>query len=143
MNKTMKKMLAITTIAVMLLSMLALTSCGGSLEMQISDDNAMTVTADNASVDGSVTSGGLTVEENSVISIDSALEKGTITIEFFRVEGIDDTVALPDFEGQEAEFTAIVGVGDSSEGSGFADGTFYVRATVNEKATGTVEIKVN
>ena len=138
----MKKRLLAVVIMVLMTAMLAMVSCSSSeFGGEVKNEKEMTITAENAEADESLSTGTLEVGENEQITVDSNLEEGAIKIEFISSEGFDDIEEVPDLEGAEAAYTTEVGEVESQAVS-FGGGSFIVRATVTEKATGTVEIRV-
>ena len=137
----MKRIISIIIAAVMAVSMLAMTSCtkeefSGSVE----SDKNMTIKAVKADTGDFFATGTLVVEEGEQISIDTDLESGAITVEFIRSEGDDNPEELPEMDG-EATYTAYLS-GTTSEAVSFGAGSFMIKPTVTEKATGTITITV-
>lgn len=104
------------------------------------DEKSMTITAVNAAADDYFMSGTLEVDEGESIKIAPDLEKGSIKLEFVSAEGNDNIDELPELDG-EAVVTANVS-GTQEQAYGGSTGSFMVKATVTEKATGTVEITI-
>ena len=137
----MKRLLSIIAIAVMAVSMLAMVSCGKhEFSGNIDGDKNMTIKAVNAETGDYFVTGTLVVDEGEEISIDTALEKGEITVEFFASEGIDNIDELPELDGN-AKYTAYLRETDSQTIS-FGTGSFMIKPTVTEDATGTVTITI-
>ena len=137
----MKRILSIITAAVLAVSMLAMVSCGGSDFSGIVDsDKDMTINAVNAGTGEYFVTGTLVVDEGEQIAIDTALEKGEITVEFIgsaEEESIDE---LPELDG-DATYTAYLS-GTNSQAVSFGAGSYMVKVTATERATGTIEISV-
>lgn len=123
------------------LVMMTLAACGKS-EFTVSEntENRMVITAENAAKDAFFMVGSLSAEEGDKIAITSGIERGEIKVELVPASGEGSSEALPETNG-EALLTAFVGSGDGISGTVPAD-TYYLRATVLEKATGTVTIEV-
>ncbi len=137
----MKKIISIITIAVLAVSMLAMASCSKhEFSGQLDDEKNMTITAVKADAGDYFVTGTLEVGEGEQITIDTNLESGEITLEFLRSEGEDNIDELPDVDG-EATYTAYLS-GTDSQTVSFGAGSFMLKPTVKEKATGTVSIKV-
>ncbi|MBR2390710.1 MAG: hypothetical protein IKA94_07950 [Mogibacterium sp.] len=137
----MKRFISIMALVVLTVSMIAMTSCGKSeLSGQIDGDKNMTINAVKADKGEFFLSGSLEVEEGEQIVIDTNLEAGEITLEFIASEGSGNIDELPDTDA-EATYTAYLS-GTDSQTVSFGAGSFMVKPTVTEKATGTVEITV-
>ena len=137
----MKKIVSIIAIAVMAVSMLAMVSCGKhELSGQVDSDKSMTSNAVNADTGDYFVTGTLEVEEGEEIAIDTKLEKGEITVEFLGSVGESNAEELPDMDG-EATYTAYLS-GTDSQAVSFGAGSFMIKPTVTDKATGTVTITV-
>ena len=137
----MKRIISIILVAVLAVSMLAMTSCGkkefsGSVE----DDKNMTITAVKADAGDYFATGSLVVEEGEEITIDSDLESGAITVEFLGSSEEQSAEELPEMDG-EATYTAFL-EGTNTQSVSFGAGTFMIKPTVTEKATGTIKITV-
>ena len=137
----MKKLLSIMAVMVLTASMLTMVSCGKSeLSGETIDDKSMTITASRADTGDFFATGSLVFEEGEQLSIEPNLESGEMTIEFISAEGMDNPDELPDVEG-DAQYTAHVSSDDEQTVS-MPAGSYMVKATVAEKATGTVAINV-
>ena len=125
----------------LVVSMAMMTSCGKE-EFGVTDNSekSMTINAQNAGKDLFFLSGSLELEEGQKIEITSALEKGTVELGFVSSEGMDNIDELPDTEA-EPMITAIV-TGEEVQTYGMTPGSYLVKATVLEKATGTITINV-
>ena len=137
----MKRIISIVLVAVLTVSMLAMTSCGkkefsGSVE----DDKNMTITAVKADAGDYFATGSLVVEEGEQVTIDTDLESGAITVEFLGSSEEQSAEELPEMDG-EATYTAFL-EGTNTQSVSFGAGTFMIKPTVTEKATGTVKITV-
>ena len=138
----MKRKSLFVSIMVLAIAMLTMISCGGpEFTGEILGDNEMNITAKNADTDSVILTGTLAVGEDEQITIDSNLENGSVQIEFISSEGYDNMEELPDMDNAEAKFTAYVS-GVESQAVSFGGGEYMVRATVTEKATGTIDILV-
>ena len=79
----MKRIISIIVVAVLAVSMLAMTSCGkkefsGSLD----DEKNMTITANRADEGDYFMTGTLEVADGEEVTIDSNLESGSISVQF-------------------------------------------------------------
>lgn len=137
----MKRIVSIIVIAVLAVSMLAMTSCGKSeLSGQVTDEKHMTVNAVNSSKGDYYVTGTLVVEENEQVVIDSKLEKGSIEVQFISAEGEGSIDELPETDGEPVYKTNLSGT--DSQTVSFGGGSFMIKPVVTEKATGTIEISV-
>ena len=137
-----KKLLAVCV--VVLMAMFAMASCSQSEFGGMASDSGkeINLNAKNADEDSAVMPGGIEVGEDEQITIDSQLEEGKMTIEFFSVEeGAEDVEEMIEEEGLKATYTAYIN-GTESQAVSFGGGYYMVRATVTEKANGTVDILV-
>ncbi len=129
----MKKLL----FAIIVLSALMMTACSKSeFIMSENTEKAMTIKAENANVDDFFMIGTLTVGEGEQITITSNLEKGAVKVELIGVPENQSIDEVPDLE-IEPTYTDTVEVGSAS-----LVGDYMVKATVTEKATGTIDINV-
>lgn len=137
----MKKTLIACIIAVLLLS--ALTACGRT-EMAITENTGKRITleAGRASKDTCLVTGSLEVEEGEQVTVVSGLKKGEIRIEILAPAGMDDSNTIPDVNGADVIMNVLIGPGNSASGT-MAAGTYLLRATCTEKATGTITVEVN
>lgn len=137
----MKKLFSVFAVIVLAASMLAMVSCGKSeLTGETIDDKSMTVTASKADTGDYFVTGSLVFEEGEQLSIEPDLESGEMTIEFINAEGMDDPDELPELDG-DAQYTAFIS-GTNSQTVSMPSGTYMVKVTVTDKATGTVAINV-
>ena len=128
-------------IIVILILMLTLTACGKS-EFGVSENTGkqMTVTAQNADKDAFFVVGSLDVADGEQIVITSKLTKGSVRVEIVAASEKQSIDKLPDMNG-EAIITADLESGESVSGT-VAAGSYHLRATCLEKATGTILIEV-
>lgn len=137
----MKKIVSIIAIAVLAVLMLAMVSCGKhEFSGNVESDKNMTINAVNADKGDYFVTGTLVVDEGEEIAIDTALEKGEITLEFIGSEGEGNIDELPEVD-SDATYTAYLS-GTDSQAASFGAGSFMVKPTVTDKATGTVTITV-
>ena len=126
-------------IAVILAAMM-LASCGKS-EFGVTEntEKVMVITAINAEKDAFFMVGSLEVEEGDEISIAADLTKGSVRVEL--VGAPEETIEnMPDLSG-EAAITANLQRTDGASGT-VKPGSYLLRATCLETASGTVEILV-
>ena len=137
----MKRLLSIIAITVLAVFMLAMVSCGKhEFSGNLDDDKNMTINAVNADTGDYFVTGTLVVEDGEQVSIDTALDKGEITVEFIASEGEGNIDELPEVDG-DATYTAYLS-GTNSQAVSFGAGSFMIKPTVTDKATGTVTITV-
>ena len=135
----MRKIHTLTAAAILTLSSLMLVSCGKSEFNVISDtDKRIVISAENAAEDDAVSTGALVVDDGEEVVITSDLTKGTIRVEIVEAPG-DGSDDLPE-TGGEAIMTANVQKTDSATAE-FAAGSYLVKATCLEEATGTVVVE--
>lgn len=138
----MKKTTLSAVILVLILALPALTACGKS-EFAVTENTGkrMTISAANAAKDAFFMVGSLEVEEGEQIAINADLAKGTIMVEIVKAAAEQSIDEFPDLNA-EAVIMATLKATDSTAGTVGA-GSYMVRATCLEKATGTIEIDVN
>ena len=137
----MKKIISIIAIAALAVSMFAMTSCSKhEFSGQTDGDKNMTINAVNADKGDYFVTGTLVVDEGEEVAIDTQLEKGEITVEFIAAEGEGSIDELPELDG-DATYTAYLS-GTNSQTVSIGAGSFMIKPTVTDKATGTVTITV-
>ena len=138
----MKRMTSFTMIIALVLSMLVLTACGKS-EFGLSEntEKKMTITAENADKDAFFMVGSLEVADGEPIAITSNLTKGSVRVEIVGTPEEQSIDQIPDMNA-EATLTADLKSTDSVSGTVEA-GTYMLKATCLEKATGTVLVEVS
>lgn len=137
----MKKIISIIAIAALAVSMFAMTSCSKhEFSGQTDGDKNMTINAVNADKGDYFVTGTLVVDEGEEVAIDTQLEKGEITVEFIAAEGEGSIDELPELDG-DATYTAYLS-GTNSQTVSIGAGSFMIKPTVTDKATGTVSITV-
>ena len=137
----MKRMTSFTMIIALVLSMLVLTACGKS-EFGLSEntEKKMTITAENADKDALFMVGSLEVADGEQIAITSNLTKGSVRVEIIGTPEEQSIDQIPDMNA-EATLTADLKSTDSVSGT-VETGTYMLKATCLEKATGTVLVEV-
>ena len=137
----MKRMTSFTMIIALVLSMLVLTACGKS-EFGLSEntEKKMTITAENADKDAFFMVGSLEVADGEQIAITSNLTKGSVRVEIVGTPEEQSIDQIPDMNA-EAALTADLKSTDSVSGT-VETGTYMLKATCLEKATGTVLVEV-
>ena len=137
----MRKVPVMVFISIMIISVFAMTSCSKPIfNLTDNTEKAMTIEAKNAAVDDFFMVGSLTVSEGEEISVTSDLEKGSVKLEFIAEQEEQSIDELPNLDGEPA-FTAPVS-GDDKVSCAVGKGDYMLRATVTEKATGTIQIDV-
>lgn len=120
---------------------LALTGCGGSsFGLTENSEKRMVITAERAAKDAFFMVGSLEVEEGERVAIRAELTKGEIEVEIVPAPAEQSIDELPDFSG-EAVLTAKLKSGEGAAGTVNA-GSYLLRATCLERASGTVVIEV-
>lgn len=137
----MKRMTSFTMIIALVLSMLVLTACGKS-EFGLSEntEKKMTITAENADKDSFFMVGSLEVADGEQIAITSNLTKGSVRVEIIGMPAEQSIDQIPDLN-VEPTITSNLKSTDSVSGTVEA-GTYMLKATCLEKATGTVLVEV-
>lgn len=123
---------------------LALTACGGGgmMGLEVEDESSAQLTAEKADDGDFVLSGTLVVEEGNLISIESALEEGEITLGFIEnAEEQDISMDMDEILSEEAVWEGSVVVGESFTIE-LQPGTYSIRVVAVGKVTGTVDINV-
>ena len=136
----MKRRRIIVFAAMLAVAMMVITACGTSeFSIDCSDEKAVHVDADNAKQDDWVVTGSLTVEDGEQVVMTANLEEGEIKIELFGTSGDDSIEELPEIpEGEPAMM--FLAKGTDSMSGGLAAGSYMIKATVTEKAKGTIDI---
>ena len=131
----------VAVILALLLSMLLLTACGKS-EFGVTENTGkrMTITAENAEKDAFFMVGALEVDEEEQIVIASDLTKGSVRVEIVEAPEGESVEELTAADG-DAILTANLKTTEGASGTVPA-GSYLVKATCLERATGTVEIEV-
>ena len=137
----MKRMTSFTMIIALVLSMLVLTACGKS-EFGLSEntEKKMTITAENADKDALFMVGSLEVADGEQICITSGLTKGSVRVEIIGMPAEQSIDQIPDLN-VEPTITSNLKSTDSVSGT-VETGTYMLKATCLEKATGTVLVEV-
>ena len=134
----MKKIKALAGFIALLLM---LTACGKSeFSMAENTEKRMTISAENAAKDAFFMVGSLEAAEGDQISITSNLTKGSIRVEIIGAPAEQSIDQIPDMDG-EPIITANLVSTDKQAGTVPA-GSYLLKATCLEKATGTVLIEV-
>ena len=140
MLKTKRKKRIIPVIVLALLTM-TIAACGKSeFKVDGNTEKQMTITARNAEKDAFFMVGSLEVDDGEQIVITSGLDKGSIKVEIVEQTETESAERLPDLDG-EAVITGNVVRTDVVSGT-IPAGSYLLRATCLEKATGTVQIEV-
>ena len=116
-----------------------MTSCSKpELAGNIKDDKNMLIKANKSAAGDNIMSGAIEIAEGESIKIVPDLKEGSIKLEFIKTEGEDNIEEVPDNDG-EATLTANL-TGTEVQEYGNMPGAYMVKATVLEKATGTIEV---
>ena len=145
-----KKLFVIPAVIIGIAALLA--GCGSKtpLTMDMAEDgSSCTITFDKATLDENTMTGTLTVGENDTVVVEQEMEgDGTGTVKFIPADGealSDKDATLDELEGAlDDENTALelVVSGSGSETYAIAAGDYYLAVTAENKATGTVNIRV-
>ena len=135
----MKKRSIIAFVLILALAALTMAGCGKS-EFTVIDNNSkrMLISAENAGKGLTFTVGTLEVAEGEQISLTAQLSRGSIRVEILQAPETLSADALPD---GDAILTADLKTTESASAD-MAPGSYLVRATSLEKATGTVLAEV-
>lgn len=125
----------------MALLTLTLTACGKS-EFGVTENTGklMMITAENAAKDALFLVGSLDVADGEQIVITSNLAKGSVRVEIVAAPEEQSIDKLPDMNGEaiiSADVTSTMGASDTVPA-----GSYMLKATCLEKATGTIQIEV-
>ena len=139
--RTMKHRNALALIILMALLVQTLTSCGRS-EFGVTENTGkrITITAEKADKDAFLMVGALEAADGEQIVIASDLAKGSVKVEILRApeeQQDDQSLAIDD----EPILMANVSRTDTAAG-GVTAGSYLLRATCIEKATGTIQVEV-
>ena len=116
-----------------------LTSCGKSvLEVTENTGKIITIKAERAEKDASVMFGALEVEDGEQIFISADLAKGSVRVEIVPEAGEQDMDKMPEMDGEPIMTGNLVRT-DAASGTVPA-GSYLIRATCLERASGTVSI---
>lgn len=138
----MKKKTCIILAGILAMSMMALCACGGSsLGITGNSEKNMTVEAKNAAQGDFVLTGSLEVTEGEQVVIASSLEKGELKIELYATPAEQSAKELPDVEDSEPVVMSNAS-GTETVSATVPEGSYMVKVTSVEKATGTVQIDV-
>ena len=134
-NKTRRIYIIIFVLA------LTLTACGKS-EFGVTENTwkHMTITAQNADKDAFFMVGSLDVADGEQIEITASLTKGSVKVEIVRSPDSQGISEVPEMDGAAIISANLVRT-DGASGTVPA-GTYLLRATCLERATGTIQINV-
>ncbi len=137
----MKRISFFALITALVLLALTLTACRKS-EFGVSENTGkeITIVAEKADVGAFFMVGSLEVADGEKIVIASSLTKGLIRVEIVRALEDQSIDKLPEMD-SEAIITADVSNTEGASGTVPA-GTYLLKSTCIEKATGTVQIEV-
>ncbi|MBQ9493673.1 MAG: hypothetical protein IJR54_08075 [Oscillibacter sp.] len=137
----MKRMNLFSFIAVLALLTLTLTSCGKS-EFGLTENTGklMTIEAKNADKDAFFMAGSLEVADGERIVIAPSLTKGTVRVEIVKEPEEQSMEQLPDMDGEAVITADVSGTEEVSETA--PAGSYLLKATCLEKATGTIQMEV-
>lgn len=137
----MKRMAVTLCILLLAVSAVLFTACGKSEFGLIENtDKKMVINAENAAKDDSFSAGSLVAEEGEQITITSDMEKGSVSVELFETTAEQSKDELPDVEGEPTITANCDGI--STQSGTVSAGSFTLKATCTEKATGTITVEV-
>ena len=136
----MKKRILILA-AVMLMASMLLTGCGKS-EFSCDTENPkdIVINAQKAEKDAFFLSGSLEVAKGEQIVIEPALEKGSVKVDLILEAEEQDIEEDPDTDA-EATYEFEVSGDEAQTVEAPKTGFYQIRATVTDKATGTINVK--
>jgi hypothetical protein len=127
---------------IMTLAMLATCSCAkDTLVMNSASEKNLTVEANKAAKGDFAMTGSLEVAEGEQVVMTQHMEKGAILIELYGAPAEQSADEIPDVEGGEPVMT-LNADGEGSMSGTLPAGSYMIKVTVTEKATGTVQIDV-
>ena len=136
----MKKFTKFLIGTMLVAAMVLMASCGTEFGLTENTGKAMTVNAKRAAKDSMFVVGVLDVEEGEAISVTSDLEKGEVNLDFLLSENGEYIDEIPDYDGEPV--FVVKAAPEVSSSASLEKGEYYLRATVTEKATGTIKIEV-
>ena len=128
-------------VLIFFLALLTLTGCGKSeFGLSVNTEKQMTITAENADKNAFFMVSSLEVSDGEQIIMTSNLTKGRIRVEIVGTPADQSINELPAMDG-EAILTADLTGTEGASGT-VPEGSYMLRATCLEKATGTIQIEV-
>ena len=138
----MKKEKCYALVLALAILALTLTACGRStFGVTENTGKRMTITAERADKDAFFMLGTLEVDEGEQLAINANLTKGAIRVEIIAADAEQSIDKLPNMDSEPA-LTANLKATESTSGT-LSAGSYLLRATCLEKATGTVQIEVS
>ena len=131
----------IIVVIILVLSVMMFTACGKS-EFGVTENTGklMTITANKADKDAFFMVGSLDVADGEMIEITPDLSEGLVKVEVVAAPEEQTADELPETDG-EAFLSSNFSNNGSISGT-VPEGSYMVRATCLEKATGTIDIEV-
>lgn len=137
----MKKLNYILTIVFLMLASLMLSACEKSeFVLTENDDNSADITAKNAAKDSSVMVGTLEIAEGEQVVFTPDLPKGRIKVDIIPTDQEQSIDKLPKMDGEPVLSVEIKGIDQTFHT--IPAGSYMVKASVLEKADGTVHIEL-
>ncbi len=137
----MRKSKIAALFAVMILSALMLAGCGKSeFGMTENTEKLMTITAEKADKGDFFMVGTLVVADGEQVVITPNLTKGSVRVELFGAPEEQSIEEVPEFDGEPDFSLDVKGTDESTATVG--TGSYMLKATCIEKATGTVQLEV-
>ena len=135
-----KRKITIVAVAALMLSAL-LTACGGQ-EFGVTEntEKRMTITAERAGKNSFFMVGTLEVDEEEQVVITSDLTKGSVRVELVGVPEEQSIDEVPATDGEAIITADVTGTDEKTEE--VSSGSYMLRATCLDKATGTIKIEV-
>lgn len=139
----MRKRTLFVVAVIALITVLAMSSCSGGSRLGVSEntEKMMTIEANNAAKDDFLMTGSLVLGEKEKVAMTAELEKGGIRIELYAEPEEQSIDEVPDYDSMEP-IIMFNASGNSSQSGELNPGEYMVKATVTEKASGTVQIDV-
>lgn len=140
-NKARNRVMYLTIFAMLSVMLIAMASCSKpEFKMSENTGKLMVVEAKNAAVDSMFMVGSLEVDTGEQVVMTSGLENGSVKIELFDTPEEQSADEVPEMDGEPA--VMFEAGPDDMQAQTLTPGNYMLKATVIEKATGTVTIEV-
>lgn len=137
----MKRIKGLAVIIVLALLALTLTACGKSqFGATETSEKRIVLTAEKADKDAFLTTGSLEVEDGEEIVVTPNLTDGSVKVELIAAPEEQSVDEIPEMDGVAAFIAEVSGTEGTSDT--VSAGSYLLRATCVEKATGTVQVEV-
>ncbi len=136
----MKRINVFGMIPVLALLVLTLAACGKSeFEVTANTEKQMIVTAEKADKGASFMVGALEVADGEQVVITSDLKEGMVKVEIIRAAEEQSIDTVPETDGEVVLYADVKGKDGAS--ATMSAGSYLLRASCLEKATGTIQIQ--